>query len=258
MARSGNVQPVNYGVEDGLRSAQCAPGYPIERRGNQKQRWTPVVSHQPRLGGARSQRSSASRRGARWFICWKSPWTAVRYPGADGAELAPGKDRMQFRYTGIHLSAPERVRYSYRLEGLDGEWVRSVARRVTNYNSLPHGQYRFTVRAERSQRAIGRNLVRFRITSALLRDSLVPLSLCRLGRRGHLGFIQLAAAPDSPAILAGAGGARRARPRNSRHPGTRLRRHFFAAGCRGAHPQQPRGRWLASIWIWRARWCVTA
>jgi signal transduction histidine kinase len=54
---------------------------------------------------------------------------------------------MQFRYTGIYLSAPERVRYSYRLEGLDGEWVRSVARRVTNYNSLPHGQYRFTVRA---------------------------------------------------------------------------------------------------------------
>jgi signal transduction histidine kinase len=39
------------------------------------------------------------------------------------------------------------VRYSYRLEGLDGEWISSVARRVTNYNSLPHGQYRFTVRA---------------------------------------------------------------------------------------------------------------
>ncbi len=66
---------------------------------------------------------------------------------AAGAKLSPGNGRMQFRYTGIYLSAPERVRYSYRLEGLDGEWISSVARRVTNYNSLPHGQYRFTVRA---------------------------------------------------------------------------------------------------------------
>jgi signal transduction histidine kinase len=66
---------------------------------------------------------------------------------ADGARLAPGNGRMQFKYTGIYLSAPERVRYSYRLEGLDADWISSVARRVTNYNSLPHGRYRFTVRA---------------------------------------------------------------------------------------------------------------
>ena len=54
---------------------------------------------------------------------------------------------MQFRYTGIYLSAPERVRYAYRLDGLDADWISSVSRRVTNYNSLPHGKYRFTVRA---------------------------------------------------------------------------------------------------------------
>ena len=62
-------------------------------------------------------------------------------------DLAPGNGRIQFRYTGIYLSAPERVRYSYRLEGLDRDWTSGVARRVTNYNSLPHGHYRFTVRA---------------------------------------------------------------------------------------------------------------
>ena len=71
----------------------------------------------------------------------------IPIPIANGAEIAPGNGRMQFRYTGIYLSAPERVRYSYRLEGLDGEWINSVSRRVTNYNSLPHGHYRFTVRA---------------------------------------------------------------------------------------------------------------
>ena len=35
------------------------------------------------------------------------------------ARLGPESERLQIRYTGIHLSAPERVRYSYWLEGLD-------------------------------------------------------------------------------------------------------------------------------------------
>jgi signal transduction histidine kinase len=63
------------------------------------------------------------------------------------ADLPPGDGRLQFRYTGVDLSAPERVRYSYRLEGLDRGWVSAVSRRVTNYNSLRHGYYRFIVRA---------------------------------------------------------------------------------------------------------------
>ena len=44
----------------GGRAAQRAVRARVstERRRDQKQRWTPVVSHQPRPGGARSQRSA--------------------------------------------------------------------------------------------------------------------------------------------------------------------------------------------------------
>jgi len=41
------------------------------------------------------------------------------------AKLDPGDGRMQIRYTGIHLSAPERVQYSYKLQALDPDWVRA-------------------------------------------------------------------------------------------------------------------------------------
>jgi signal transduction histidine kinase len=64
------------------------------------------------------------------------------------ARLAPGDERLQIRYTGIHLSAPERVQYFYRLDGLDTDWVTAGGRRVINFNSLHHGHYRFIVRAE--------------------------------------------------------------------------------------------------------------
>jgi len=140
------IQPVNYGVADGLRSAQCAPAYPTSRGGTRSsdgRLWFPTSRGLAVLDPNERRAPVAA------------PVVHLLEVGVDGhpisfaknAQLAPGSGRMQFRYTGIYLSAPERVRYSYRLEGLDGEWVNSVARRVTNYNSLPHGQYRFTVRA---------------------------------------------------------------------------------------------------------------
>src|SRR5262249_53204992 len=62
-------------------------------------------------------------------------------------KLSPQSERLQIRYGAIHLSAPERVEYSYKLEGLDKGWIQAGHRRETNYTTLPHGDYRFWVRA---------------------------------------------------------------------------------------------------------------
>ncbi len=140
------IEPVNYGVADGLRSAQCAPGYPTSRGGTRSsdgRLWFPTS-----LGLAvLDPRDRPATVAAPVVHLLEVVVDGRPISIADKAKLAPGSGRMQFRYTGIYLSAPDRVRYSYRLEGLDGEWVTSVQRRVTNYNSLPHGHYRFTVRA---------------------------------------------------------------------------------------------------------------
>jgi signal transduction histidine kinase len=71
---------------------------------------------------------------------------AVDYSRA--ARLQPGSARVQIRYTAIHLTAPERVQYSHKLEGLDADWVAAGRRREINYNSLGYGKYRFLARAE--------------------------------------------------------------------------------------------------------------
>jgi signal transduction histidine kinase/ligand-binding sensor domain-containing protein len=140
------IEPVNYGVADGLRSAQCAPAYPTSRGGTRTsdgRLWFPTSRGLAVLDP--NDRPAAVSAPVVHLL--EVAVDGRDMPVVEGARLAPGNGRMQFRYTGIYLSAPERVRYSYRLEGLDGEWISSVARRVTNYNSLPHGQYRFTVRA---------------------------------------------------------------------------------------------------------------
>ena len=140
------ILPVNYGVADGLRSAQCAPGYPTSRGGTRSsdgRLWFPTSRGLAVLDPNDRPRAVATPVVHLLEVAMDGRPTPV----AEGEKLEPGNGRMQFRYTGIYLSAPERVRYSYRLEGLDNDWISSVSRRVTNYNSLPHGQYRFTVRA---------------------------------------------------------------------------------------------------------------
>ena len=138
---------MNYGVEDGLRSAQCAPGYPISGGGVRTTDGRLWFTTSRGLAVLNPQAKPPQRWPRRWCICWMSRSMAGPYRWTARHDLAPGDGRIQFRYTGIHLSAPERVHYSYRLEGLDRDWISAVARRVINYNSLPHGHYRFVVRA---------------------------------------------------------------------------------------------------------------
>ena len=144
--RRAQLEPVNYGMDDGLRSAQCSPGYPTG-------------------GGTRSE------DGRLWFTTSRGlavfdpharrpiplpPIVQISEITTDGraidlehsAHLAPDVERIRIRYAAIHLSAPEQVSYSYRLSGLESKFVSAGPRREINYNTPKHGNYRFTVRAQ--------------------------------------------------------------------------------------------------------------
>lgn len=65
-------------------------------------------------------------------------------------QLAGGNRRMTFAYSALSLSVPERIRYRYKLEGVDEGWSRPVADRQVTYNNLSSGAYRFRVLASNS------------------------------------------------------------------------------------------------------------
>jgi len=60
-------------------------------------------------------------------------------------QIPPGKHRFEFRYTGLSLVAPEKVRFKYRLDGLESDWVDVGDRRVAYYSYLKPGDYTFRV-----------------------------------------------------------------------------------------------------------------
>jgi ligand-binding sensor domain-containing protein len=66
---------------------------------------------------------------------------------AHAVELPPNPERLEFHYTAFAFAAPQKVRFSYRLEGFDRGWVDSGTQRTTYYTQLPPGRYRFLARA---------------------------------------------------------------------------------------------------------------
>jgi ligand-binding sensor domain-containing protein len=61
--------------------------------------------------------------------------------------LKHSENYVSFSYTGIYFNNPEKVKYLYKLEGADGEWLGPTKSRTATYAYLPHGDYTFKLRA---------------------------------------------------------------------------------------------------------------
>lgn len=141
------LTPTNYGVEDGLRSSQAAPGVPVGRGG--------VRASDGRLWFPTSKGIAVIDPHVRQPL---SPAPTVHLSDfvVDGKflhlpellRIPPDSSTIQIRYVGIHLSAPERVDYYYKLDGVDKTWMHAGTHREINYSHLAHGKYSFAVRAE--------------------------------------------------------------------------------------------------------------
>ena len=78
---------------------------------------------------------------------------------ADGATIdqagpitvPPRRQRVTLTYTGLSLSAPERVLFRYRLDGFDRDWSEATPARQAVYTNLDPGPYQFHVKASNSE-----------------------------------------------------------------------------------------------------------
>jgi signal transduction histidine kinase len=96
---------------------------------------------------------------------------ASRLDARSAFDVPAGTSQVEIRFTGIQLSHLGKVRYRYRLEGVDAEWKESGLRRYALYPKLPPGRHTFPVQAVgprgRMARAAGILLFRFISTRRL-------------------------------------------------------------------------------------------
>ncbi|MCS0613550.1 histidine kinase [Massilia kyonggiensis] len=69
------------------------------------------------------------------------------WPAQGTAMLPAGTDHFRIQYTAPALRLPERVRFEYRLDGVDRTWLDAGTRRATSYTNIGPGDYVFRVRA---------------------------------------------------------------------------------------------------------------
>ena len=141
--RIASVRPMRYDTRDGMKTAEASrpPAQPAGGRTPDGRLWfttqkglviadpahlptnqmvPPVVLEEIVLDGASM-----------------IPRTGMRIP--------PGVGRLEFHYTSLSMLVPRRVRFRFKLEGYDRDWVEAGGRRVAFYTKLPPGRYQFSV-----------------------------------------------------------------------------------------------------------------
>jgi signal transduction histidine kinase/ligand-binding sensor domain-containing protein len=69
------------------------------------------------------------------------------FDAVSNAKLAARTRNLEIDYSAVSLNRASRVRFRYKLEGLDAGWQSAGSRRQAFYNDLPPGKYRFVVSA---------------------------------------------------------------------------------------------------------------
>ncbi len=82
----------------------------------------------------------------------------------EGAKLRYNENNLIFYYRGICLTNPERVTYTYKLEGLDKNWTPITKDNFATYPNLPSGDYVFKVKATNNEGKWNKEAVSFKFT----------------------------------------------------------------------------------------------
>ncbi|MBL9175607.1 MAG: hypothetical protein JNL10_18845 [Verrucomicrobiales bacterium] len=148
--------PRRFAVEDGLETSECSVNIqPAVWRGRDQRLWFAtskgVSVVDPRQLRPNSVPPSTviedvSLDGVPVFSNGPSGVGRGKEASGDPEIVVPaGRQRIEIRYTGLSLVAPERVRFRHRLEESDAAWEEDGTRRVATYHRLAPGRYHFQV-----------------------------------------------------------------------------------------------------------------
>ncbi|MCB1044490.1 MAG: diguanylate cyclase [Acidobacteria bacterium] len=142
----GLVRCERFGLGDGMRSVECNGGVQAcAIRSSNGNLWFATIAGAIRINPARLFRSATPP-----LIIIESLTVSgeLLAPKTHGMSVGPGVNQFQIDFSGLCFTSPENVRYSYRLDGFEEEWVLAEQRATAYYTNIPPGDYVFHVRAD--------------------------------------------------------------------------------------------------------------
>jgi len=138
------LHSTSYGTSDGLLTRECSGGgYPAGWRGNDGKLWFSTIKGVAMVDPANMQINELPPPVA---------LEQIRVDDKDlssneSVQLSPATTRLEFFYTALSFVAPDKVRFKYKLEGFDPDWIDAGTRRNASYTNLRPGNYTFRVQA---------------------------------------------------------------------------------------------------------------
>jgi len=141
------IKSIAYGTADGMKSKECNGAFqPMGWRGKNGKLYFPTMKGLSALDPWRADGNPLPPKVVIESVIVDHRSFNPRKP----IQLPPGKGEMEFQFTALNLSTPEKVHFKYMLEGFDKDWVDAGSRRVAYYTNIPAGEYKFRIIASNS------------------------------------------------------------------------------------------------------------
>jgi signal transduction histidine kinase/ligand-binding sensor domain-containing protein/ActR/RegA family two-component response regulator len=144
--RRAHLASPSYGLADGLPAHEfnggSTPGAALAPDGSL---WFASIAGALRADPARLPDRPTAPRALVEAILLDGQRRSLREP----LVVPPGPSRIEIHYTAQTLLGADRVRFRYRLRGLDESWDEAGVRRTAYYTNLPPGSYQFELMASR-------------------------------------------------------------------------------------------------------------
>lgn len=141
------ITSVGYGTEDGMLSTECNGGrQPASIQDKDGKFWFPTQD-----GVVVIEPNNERYNGLAPSVIIES--VMVERESVDFSKdliLEPYQKNLEINFTGISLIKSGQIKFKYKLEGYDADWIDAGTRRTAYYSHLPHGKYRFLVKAANS------------------------------------------------------------------------------------------------------------
>jgi len=146
LRQAGPVPGVLYDHHDGMPSRETNGGpQPVAWLTREGDLYFPTSRGLTRLDG----RASAPQGTPLRLHILKAEADEIVLPETRPIRVPPGTHRFEVYYTATSLTRSDKVRFRYRLEGLEQGWNEVGDRRFSAYSNVPPGSYRFVLQAWR-------------------------------------------------------------------------------------------------------------
>jgi ligand-binding sensor domain-containing protein/signal transduction histidine kinase len=142
--QTSTVALVSYGTADGLRVSECTgEGHPAAWKNKDGTLWFSTLKGVAVIDPERAKLNLVPPP----VVLESVSIDDQTFEPAKATDLPAGHTRFAFEYAGLSFVSPHTVRFKYKLEGFDRNWIDAGTRRIAYYTNISPGRYRFRVSA---------------------------------------------------------------------------------------------------------------